>query len=91
MRERERERESEQNEIRYSYLQAIPSCSLELVALDIKLHGGEVTDCFTEDVTHIVFHKRYLCLIVVTIADTEFYAQNGTIIYIYIYTVETGC
>ena len=56
---RERERE---NNLRYSNLQAIPSSSLELIALDIKLHGGEVTNSFTEDITHIVFCKRYLCV-----------------------------
>ncbi len=33
-------------------------CSLDLVAMEIRLHGGVVTDEFDETVTHVVFDKR---------------------------------
>ena len=37
---------------------------LELVGLDIRLHGGVITDCLDAQVTHIVFNERQVKLFV---------------------------
>ena len=39
---------------------AIPACTLELVELEIRLHGGVIAEQFSEDTTHIVFDKQDL-------------------------------
>ena len=42
------------------HTQAIPACTLELVQLEIRLHGGVIAEQFSEDITHIVFDKQYV-------------------------------
>ena len=40
------------------HTQAIPACTLELVELEIRLHGGVIAEQFNEDITHVVFDKQ---------------------------------
>ena len=41
-----------------SLYQILPDSPLELVGLDIRLHGGVVTDHLDAQVTHIVFDEK---------------------------------
>ena len=42
----------------HTHTQAIPACTLELVELEIRLHGGVIAEQFSEDITHVVFDKQ---------------------------------
>jgi len=37
---------------------------LDLIGLDIRLHGGTVVDQLTERVTHIIFNTRLVTFVV---------------------------
>ena len=41
-------------------LQAIRACSLDLTGLELRLYGAVLSDEVDENVTHIVFDKKYM-------------------------------
>ncbi len=42
--------------------QSISASGLELVGMDVRLHGGTVVDTLSERVSHIIFSRRYVPL-----------------------------
>ena len=35
-------------------------CSLDVVGLELRLYGAELTNQMNENVTHIIFDKKYI-------------------------------